>query len=97
MDIARCVNDPEPYQNSALNQKKPEAAKKPTAAAPAKPATPQVQKPLEAPRVISVHDDDADEDETIAIKTAKKSGVASQLAWSATYLAIVTASVLLSL
>ncbi|KAG0258221.1 chitin deacetylase [Linnemannia exigua] len=99
MDIARCVNDPEPYQNSVLTQKpaaKPAAAVKPAAAAPAKPVTPQAQTPLEAPKVASVHDDDAGEDETIAVKEVKKSG-ASQLAWSATCLAIVAASAFFSL
>lgn len=102
MDIARCVNDPEPYQNSALLSQK-EAAKKPAAVKPvaqpaAKPVAPQAQTPLEAPKAASVPktDDDETEDETIAAKGIKKSG-ASQLAYSATCLAIVAASALLSL
>ncbi|KAK3826649.1 MAG: hypothetical protein JOS17DRAFT_686563 [Linnemannia elongata] len=107
MDIARCVNDPEPYQNSALLSQKEAAAKKPAAVKPAaqpaaapaaKPVVPQAQTPLVAPKAASVPktDDDETEDETIAVKGIKKSG-ASQLAWSATCLAIVAASALMAL
>lgn len=105
MDIARCVNDPEPYQNSALLSQKKEAAKTPAvakpavkpAATPAKPVTPQAQTPLVAPKAANLPntDDKKTEDEDIAVKKLKKSG-ATQLAWSAACLAIVAASALLS-
>ncbi|KAF8944194.1 chitin deacetylase [Haplosporangium gracile] len=103
MDIARCVNDPEPYQNSALLTQKKEPAKK---AAPVKPAVKlaaepvaEAETPLVTPEAANVPKTDADEteDEIIAAKGVKKSGTASQLAWSATCLAIVAASALLSL
>ncbi|KAF9935445.1 chitin deacetylase [Linnemannia zychae] len=116
MDIARCVNDPEPYQNSALLHKpaakpapakpaakpvpaKPAAAPAKPATVPAKPVTPQAQNPLVAPKIASVDKEDTAEkkDEVVATKEVKKSGAASQIAWSATCLAIIAASALLSL
>ncbi|KAG0289706.1 chitin deacetylase [Linnemannia gamsii] len=113
MDIARCVNDPEPYQNSALLAQKKEAAKKPVAAKPAakpaavpvkpaavpvKPVTPQAQTPLVAPKAASVPKKDDKETEDEAIAIKEvKKSGATQLAWSAACIAIVAASALLSL
>ncbi|KAF9404736.1 hypothetical protein BGZ94_003977, partial [Podila epigama] len=66
MDIARCVNDPHPYQNSLI-QNKPAAVKKPAAAAPAPaaPAAPADAAPKPVIQGAQIPLNDAKEDENI--------------------------------
>ncbi|KAG0260850.1 chitin deacetylase [Mortierella polycephala] len=108
MDIARCVNDPHPYQNSVL-AKKPEStdAKKPVAD-PKKPATVDTTKPAGsaaqkpfAATTPSEADKKAEVNPTISMtdstttKGSAKSSSATQLTLTASGVALLTISVLM--
>ncbi|KAK3805519.1 MAG: hypothetical protein J3Q66DRAFT_422760 [Benniella sp.] len=84
MDIARCVNDPNPYQNSLIQDK-------PAVTKPKEPASIQPKAP---------GDDKQGEKEdtiTLSIEGTKKASGGRQLAWAASSLALVAATAILSL
>ncbi|KAF9181232.1 chitin deacetylase [Haplosporangium sp. Z 11] len=109
MDIARCVDDPHPYQNSVLAEKpEPKDAKKPVAdlKEPAavdttKPAAPAAQKPLTAAK--PAEDDKTaeinppiSETDPTTVKDPTKPSSATQLTLTASGVALLTISVLMT-
>ncbi|KAF9383320.1 chitin deacetylase [Podila verticillata] len=99
MDIARCVNDPNPYQNSLVQ--KP-AAKK-LAPAPVKPAAQSApQTPLEAPKVVKVEsipskNDKATEEQTVKGAGSKTTSDAMRASWVVSSLVLVAVSAFMAL
>ncbi|KAF9284991.1 chitin deacetylase [Mortierella alpina] len=96
MDIARCMADPHPYQNSVLEKKPAPAAgsKKPDTA-----ASPSDQKPLVVPDADAPKEDEAKtpvKDDSTPRKASQKDG-ANQLTWAVSSLLLVAASAVLSL
>lgn len=101
MDIARCLSDPNPYQNSLVQ--KPVAKKPaPTPAAAVKPAAhAPAQKPLEAPKVVEAENipskgDTSTEEQTIEGAGSKKSD-AVRASWVVSSLVLIAASAFMAL
>lgn len=102
MDIARCVNDPNPYQNSLVQ--KPEAKKvaPAPAAVPVKPATQGApQKPLEAPKVVEGENipskGTSAEEQAIKGAGSKKTSDAMRGSWAVSGLVLVAVSAFMAL
>ena len=97
MDIAQCVNDPNPYQNSLVQ--KPVVAKVPVV--PVKKVGTEAQKPLEKPKAVEPVEDEnvASEgtDEDVVSEATAKASSANQLAMTVTSLVLVAVSAFLSL
>ncbi|KAF9940337.1 chitin deacetylase [Modicella reniformis] len=94
MDIARCVNDPHPYQNSLMENKPVTQPKKPTEEMDPQ-STPQ--SPAE-PKAAGVEKQDGKEDGIPpSIEGVKKPSSGSKLAWTASSIALIVATTLLSL
>ncbi|KAG0075894.1 chitin deacetylase [Podila epicladia] len=97
MDIARCVNDPSPYQNSLVQ--KPVAKPAPAPAAAVKPAAhaAPAQKPLEAPKVVEVKNipsegDTSTEEQTIEGAGSKKKSETIRASWAVSSLVLIAVS-----
>lgn len=109
MDIARCVNDPNPYQNSLIQNNKPVVTqpKKPDAPVEKKPQ-PAPQTPAPAPQAPAPKtgdqpkasgadkQDDKEDNISPSIEGTKKASGGSKLAWATSSLAFVVATILLS-
>lgn len=113
MDIARCVNDPNPYQNSLVQKPAPApAAASVKPAAQDAPQAPQgapkgapkgaPQKPLEAPKVVKEENipsegDKSTEEPTIEGVGSKKTSDAMRASWAVSSLVLVAASAFMAL
>ncbi|KAG0204672.1 chitin deacetylase [Mortierella sp. GBA30] len=97
MDIARCVSDPHPYQNSVIKPKKPAPAAVPKI--PAAAIAPAAQKPLAAPQVeiAKAKDIETSVDDGLIIKGASKTAGSNRVAWTVSSLVLIAASAVLSL
>ncbi|KAF9439299.1 chitin deacetylase [Entomortierella beljakovae] len=102
MDIAQCVNDPHPYQNSLIEDKKPVTVNKEPVAKPDDKKAP-VAKPDEVqPKQVDSEGEkpptkSASGDKDTEIKKMAKPSSANQLAWAASSIAIVATTILFSL